>query len=47
MPSTSNFKEECDFINNSTIAVQVIIQRKLNNGLINKADAEFLRNWLI
>ena len=44
---TSNFKEECDCINNGTIAVNVIIQRKLDAGLINKADAEFLRNWLI
>ena len=45
--STSNSKEECDCINNSTIAGHANIQRKLDAGLINKADAEFLRNWLI
>ena len=47
MSSTSNSKEECDCINNSTIAVHVIIQRKLKAGVINEIDANLLRNRLI
>ena len=47
MSLTSNFKEQCDCINNCTFDVHVIIQRKLRKGVINEADAEFLNNWLI
>ena len=47
MSSTSTSMEECDCINNGTISVHANIQRKLDAGLINKTEAEFLRNWLI
>ena len=47
MSLTSNYKEECDCINNCTIDVHIIIQRKRKAGVINETDAEFLRNWLI
>ena len=46
MSFTSNSKEECDCINNCTIDVHVIIQRKLKAGVINDIDAEVLRKWL-
>ena len=47
MSLSSNFEEEYDCINNSTITVHASIQHKLDAGLINKTEAEFLRNWLI
>ena len=47
MSSINNSMEECECINNGTIVVHVIIQRKLNTGVINEIDAKHFKNMIL